>query len=40
LTKNQAPSQVDTATVENNEEKNSEAQEVREAPKRRVTLRV
>ncbi len=40
LTKNQAPSQADTEPAENNEEKNSEAHKVREATKRRVTMRV
>ncbi len=42
LTKNQAPSQADAEPAGNIEEKNSVAQEVREAarPKRRVTMRV
>ena len=39
LTKNQAPSQADAEPAENNEEKNSEAHRVREATKRRVTMR-
>ena len=39
-TKNQAPSQADTEPAEINEEKNSEANRVREATKRRVTMRV
>ena len=40
LTKNQAPSQADTEPAEINEEKNSEANKVREATKRRVTMSV
>ena len=42
LTKNQAPSQADAEPAEDIEEKNSVAQEVRDAarPKRRVTMRV
>jgi hypothetical protein len=40
LTKNQAPSQADAEPAENNAERNSEAQEIREATKRRVTMRV
>jgi len=40
LTKNQAPSQADAEPAENLEEKNSEAQKVRETTKRRVTMRV
>src|SRR5207244_13168925 len=36
LTKNQAPSQADAEPAENNEEKKPEAQQAREATKRRV----
>ena len=38
LTKNQAPSQADAEPAENIEEKNSEAQRVRETTKRRVKV--
>ncbi len=40
LTKNQAPSQADAEPAENEVEKNSEAQEVRETTKRRVRMNV
>ena len=40
LTKNQAPSQADAEPAENIEEKNSEAQRVRETTKRRVKVSV
>ena len=40
LTKNQAPSQAEAEPAENEVEKNSEAQDVQEATKRRVRMNV